>query len=61
MILTLGEGEILTRGRNTCMGYLWDEANTERLIDAEGWVHSGDLGRKDEDGFFYVTGRIKVR
>ena len=42
------------------MGYLWDEANTERLIDAEGWVHSGDLGRKDEDGFFYVTGRIKV-
>ena len=42
------------------MGYLWDEANTARLIDAEGWVHSGDLGRKDEDGFFFVTGRIKV-
>ena len=42
------------------MGYLWDEANTARLIDSEGWVHSGDLGRKDEDGFFFVTGRIKV-
>ena len=42
------------------MGYLWDEANTARLIDDEGWVHSGDLGRKDDDGFFFVTGRIKV-
>ena len=53
-------GEIVTRGRNICMGYLWDEANTARLIDSEGWVHSGDLGREDEDGFLYVTGRIKV-
>ena len=60
MTTFVGEGEILTRGRNTCMGYLWDEANTARLIDEEGWVHSGDLGRKDDDGFFFVTGRIKV-
>ena len=60
MTTFIGEGEILTRGRNTCMGYLWDEANTARLIDEEGWVHSGDLGRKDDDGFFFVTGRIKV-
>ena len=42
------------------MGYLWDEVNTSRLIDDDGWVHPGDLGRKDEDGFFFVTGRIKV-
>ena len=41
------------------MGYLWDSTNTEKLIDEEGWIHSGDLGRKDEDGFFYVTGRSK--
>ena len=41
------------------MGYLWDEANTARLIDSEGWVHSGDLGRVDQDGFFFVNGRMK--
>ena len=55
----IGVGEIVTRGRNNCMGYLWDSTNTEKLIDEEGWIHSGDLGRKDEDGFFYVTGRSK--
>ena len=42
------------------MGYLWDADKTDLLIDSEGWVHSGDLGRTDEEGFFYVTGRIKV-
>ena len=43
-----------------CMGYLWDADKTDVLIDPEGWVHSGDLGRTDKEGFFYVTGRIKV-
>jgi len=54
-----GLGEIVTRGRNCCMGYLWDEAKTAELIDPEGWVHSGDLGRFDEDGFLYIGGRQK--
>ena len=40
-----GLGEIVTRGRNACMGYLWDEAKTAELIDPQGWVHSGDLGK----------------
>ena len=38
---------------------MWDEEKTKELIDPEGWLHSGDLGRMDEDGFFYITGRMK--
>ena len=41
------------------MGYLWDEAKTAELIDAEGYVHSGDLCRFDEDGFLFLGGRQK--
>jgi len=55
----VGVGEIITRGRQICLGYLWDEKGTSELIDNDGWVHSGDLGRVDSDGFFYVCGRIK--
>jgi len=54
-----GIGEIATRGRNVFMGYLWDEEKTKEVIDSEGWVHSGDLGWMDQDGFFYVCGRMK--
>jgi long-chain-fatty-acid--CoA ligase ACSBG len=52
-------GEICTRGRNVFVGYLWDEEKTREVVDAEGWVHSGDLGWQDQDGFFYVSGRMK--
>ena len=54
-----GVGEIITRGRNVFMGYLWDEEKTKEVVDDEGWVHSGDLGRVDQDGFFFVNGRMK--
>ena len=54
-----GVGEIVTRGRNVFMGYLWDDDKTKEVVDDQGWVHSGDLGRKDEDGFFYMSGRMK--
>ena len=54
-----GVGEIVTRGRNVFMGYLWDEEKTREVVDDEGWVHSGDLGRLDQDGFFFVNGRMK--
>ena len=41
------------------MGYLNDEEKTKEAIDEEGWLHSGDIGRVDKDGFLYITGRIK--
>ena len=46
-------------GRHVFMGYLNKEEKTKEAIDDEGWLHSGDIGRMDEDGFLYITGRIK--
>jgi long-chain acyl-CoA synthetase len=51
-----GEGEILIRGPSSMTGY-WGDA--EQIIDADGWIHSGDLGRIDGEGYLYVTGRTK--
>ena len=41
------------------MGYLSMEENTRNTLDEEGWLHSGDLGNIDDDGFLTITGRIK--
>jgi long-chain-fatty-acid--CoA ligase ACSBG len=41
------------------MGYLNDDEKTKEAIDDDGWLHSGDIGRVDMDGFLYITGRIK--
>lgn len=46
-------------GRNVMMGYLKNEQATKEAIDKDGFFHSGDLGRKDEKGFIYISGRIK--
>ncbi|XP_045681037.1 long-chain-fatty-acid--CoA ligase ACSBG1 isoform X2 [Phyllostomus hastatus] len=54
-----GTGEICVWGRNVFMGYLNMEDRTREAIDADGWLHTGDLGRLDADGFLYITGRLK--
>ena len=41
------------------MGYLNNEEKTKATIDDEGWLHSGDIGKVDKDGFIFITGRIK--
>ncbi|KAK1174416.1 long-chain-fatty-acid--CoA ligase ACSBG2-like [Acipenser oxyrinchus oxyrinchus] len=54
-----GNGEICFWGRHVFMGYLNMVDKTEEALDQEGWLHSGDLGKHDPEGFLYVTGRIK--
>jgi len=59
-ILPWGEtGEICTRGYFVMNSYWGDEAKTKEVIDSDGWIHSGDLGFFDEDGYLAVVGRSK--
>lgn len=52
-------GEICCRGYNVMKGYYKMPEATDAAIDKNGWLHSGDLGKMDKDGYFSVTGRIK--
>jgi long-chain acyl-CoA synthetase len=53
------DGEILLKGRGMTRGYLHSPDKTAELIDAEGWLHTGDLGETDESGSIRITGRKK--
>ena len=52
-------GEFCSRGYNTMKGYYKMPEATAATVDREGWLHSGDLARRDENGRFKITGRIK--
>lgn len=56
----LGEiGEICFRGYHIMRGYYGNDAATAKAIDTQGWLHSGDLGSMDQDGYLTITGRLK--
>ncbi|HEY7977557.1 MAG TPA: AMP-binding protein, partial [Rhizomicrobium sp.] len=52
-------GELCTRGPSVMLGYWDDEAKTAEAIDADGWMHTGDIGTIDDEGYGNIVGRIK--
>ena len=52
-------GEILVKGENVMLGYYKDPEATAKKIDSDGWLHTGDKGHLDEDGYLYVEGRLE--
>jgi HIP---CoA ligase len=53
------QGEILVRGENVMLGYLDDPESTAKTIDADGWLHTGDVGTLDDRGYVDITDRLK--
>jgi long-chain acyl-CoA synthetase len=52
-------GELLVRGPNIMKGYWNRPEDTAKCLNEDGWLHTGDIARMDEDGYFYIVDRIK--
>ena len=52
-------GEFVVKGYNVMKGYYNNSDETNKVIDSKGWLHTGDLARKNKDGYYEITGRIK--
>lgn len=53
------QGELATRGYHVMKGYYKNEILTRKAIDSDGWLYTGDIGFVDDEGYYYVSGRIK--
>ena len=53
-------GEILVRGEHVMKGYYKNDKDTHKVLDEEGWLHTGDMGTMDPDGTLYIRGRSKT-
>lgn len=53
-------GEIIVRGEHVMKGYYKNDKDTEKVLDPDGWLHTGDMGTMDDDGTLYIRGRSKT-